>query len=422
MRKTSTTTTFTHPEGPSGAHPSTRPATRHGSHANILDGVRGLAAISVIFSHVFLLYYSEIHYGLADSEPSALALGVFHSPLTFFYRGGAAVLLFFLLSGYVLCSACIKKAPMDDRYVSVAASKRYLRLGLPVAAAVFIGYLGIVLNVFPVAPAGINAFLDFPDQGLGFGQMLKSAIYGSMLFGDGNFDYVLWTISIEFYGSLLVFALYALVGKNRTFSIVFCSALGCLLLFLPKAYSLYSLFFFGAALAHVQFSVAGRLSAQCAALISVPLLVLGCYLVGFYATSASYRWLESVTATFHAVAPAADPSVIYPALGSLCILVSILVGAGRRDSAEPGAGARLLAWIGKLSFSVYLLHPFMLATAGKYIFLEMGRNMHSLLVCLVAVFSGTFFFSYFFYKHVDRPSIKLADKFGRSLFVAPRGG
>ncbi|NYT78826.1 acyltransferase [Alcaligenaceae bacterium] len=399
---------------------STTPTAGQGGHSITLDGVRGLAAISVIFSHVFLLYYSEIHYGLADGAPSTLALSIFNSPVTFFYRGGAAVLLFFLLSGYVLCSACVKKAPLDDNYVSMAASKRYLRLGLPVAAAVLIGYLGIVLNAFPSAPAGINNFLDFPDQGLGFAQMLKSALYGSMLLGDGNFDYVLWTISIEFYGSLLVFALFALTHKNRMLSITLCMVLACFLLLLPKAYSLYSLFFFGAALAQVDFAAIRRLPARRVALLTVPLLLSGCYLIGFYATSASYRWLEPVTAGYQRLAPHADSSIVYPALGALCILVSILASAGRNRLVEPGPGAKLLAWVGKLSFSVYLLHPFMLATAGKYIFLEMGKNRYSLLVCLVVVFSGTYFFSYFFYKHVDRPSMKIADKFGKRLFMAQR--
>lgn len=422
MHKASNASSDSSSEEAARAQLTTRPVTTHGSQSTMLDGVRGLAAISVIFSHVFLLYYSEVHYGLADSVPSALAMSIFNSPFTFFYRGGAAVLLFFLLSGYVLCSACIKKAPLNNNYVPMAASKRYLRLGLPVATAVLIGYLGIVFNAFPSAPAGINNFLDFPDQQLGFAQMLRSALFGSMLFGDGNFDYVLWTISVEFYGSLLVFAVFALTRKNRMFSIMFCTALACFLLFLPKAYSLYSLFFFGAALAYIDFTTVRRLSTQQLALLAVPLLLTGCYLVGFYETSASYRWLEPLTVLYQSLAPRADPSVIYPALGALCILVSILAGAGRHSASEPGSGAKLLAWVGKLSFSVYLLHPFVLATAGKYIFLEMGKNMYSLLACLLVVFSGTYFCSYFFYKHVDRPSTKIADQFGKRLFMARRTG
>ncbi|TEA77145.1 acyltransferase family protein [Allopusillimonas ginsengisoli] len=389
------------------------------THSNSLDALRGLAALSVIFSHVFLLYYSELHSGQTPAQASTLALNIFNSPFTFFYRGGAAVLLFFLLSGYVLCAACIKKAPHDNRYVSIAASKRYLRLGLPVAAAVFIGYLGIVFNLFPAAPAGINAFLDFPDPSLGFVQMLKSALYGSMLFGDGSFDYVLWTISIEFYGSLLVFALYALIGRNRRFSIAFCAALASFLLFLPRNLSTYSLFFWGAALAHVDFGAVKTRLGRRAAVVSLPVLALGCYLVGFFESSASYQWLQPVTAAIHVFATHANPSILYPALGSLCILIAILIGTGQHKPSR-GTGAALLEWIGKLSFSVYLLHPFVLATAGKYIFLEMGKNTHSLLLCLAAVFSGTYFFSYFFYKHVDKPSMKIANRFGKQLVLAQR--
>ncbi|MCQ9617041.1 acyltransferase [Paenalcaligenes niemegkensis] len=384
-----------------------------------MDGLRGLAAISVIFSHVLLLYYSEIHYGLADSNASTLALSIFNSPFTFFYRGGSAVLLFFLLSGYVLCSACIKKAPLDDTYVYVAASKRYLRLGLPVGAAVCIGYLGIIFNVFPSAPEGVSAFLDFPDTSLGFTQMLKSALYKSMLFGDGNFNYVLWTISIELYGSFLIFGLYALLGEYRNSLITICIGLGCYLLSLPKSFSIYSLFFFGAALAHINFSSVRKLPRWHLALLSISLLVLGCYLIGFYETSSSYRWLGALTDLLHTFAQDADPSIIYPAIGSLCILIAVLTGGIGRHSPQPGAGTKLLAWLGKLSFSVYLLHPFILAIAGNYIFLEMGKNLYSLLISLVAVFSGTYFFAYFFHKHIDKPSMKIADRFGKRLFLRP---
>src|SRR5690606_21935410 len=160
----------------------------------------------------------------------------------------------------------------------------------------------------------------------------------SMLFGDGSFDYVLWTISIEFYGSLLVFALYALIGKFRRFSIAFCAALASCLLFLPRSLSIYSLFFLGAALAHVDFVAIKTLLGRRAGLVSLPMLALGCYLFGFFESSASYQWLQPVTATIHGFATHANPSNLYPALGSLCILIAVLIGTGQHKPSR-GTGA-----------------------------------------------------------------------------------
>ena len=48
------------------------------------------------------------------------------------------MLLFFILSGYVLTLGCVKKSFGNPDYLPIAASKRYLRLGLPTAASVLI--------------------------------------------------------------------------------------------------------------------------------------------------------------------------------------------------------------------------------------------------------------------------------------------
>src|SRR5699024_5907526 len=178
-------------------------------------------------------------------DDAGLALGIFNSPFTFIYRGGAAVMLFFLLSGFVLTLACIHKAPSNRHYVSAAASKRYLRLGLPVAAAIALGYAAITANLFPSAPDGVSPFFDFPDMDLGLADMVKAALYKSMLFGDRDFDYVLWTISIEFYGSLLVFGAYALMGRHRMPAMVLSALTGLALLGFERPAALYGLFFLG---------------------------------------------------------------------------------------------------------------------------------------------------------------------------------
>src|SRR5699024_9699835 len=136
---------------------------------------------------------------------------------------------------------------------------------------------------FPSAPDGVSPFFDFPDMDLGLADMVKAALYKSMLFGDRDFDYVLWTISIEFYGSLLVFGAYALMGRHRMPAMVLSALTGLALLGFERPAALYGLFFLGASLAYVNWQALQRWSDRRAAAVSISLLVVGCYLAGFYA-------------------------------------------------------------------------------------------------------------------------------------------
>lgn len=74
-------------------------ATIHDSRVYALDGLRGLAALSVFFSHV------------AGLVPNFAESAVSHSILHIFWDGASAVTLFFALSGYVLSLPFTGTAP-----------------------------------------------------------------------------------------------------------------------------------------------------------------------------------------------------------------------------------------------------------------------------------------------------------------------
>ncbi|MFI5289589.1 MAG: acyltransferase family protein, partial [Polyangia bacterium] len=70
-----------------------------------LDGLRGLAALSVFFCHV-----------AAMMPPVWVPAGVTHSPLHVFWDGTAAVNLFFVLSGFVLALPFVGARRKDIPY------------------------------------------------------------------------------------------------------------------------------------------------------------------------------------------------------------------------------------------------------------------------------------------------------------------
>lgn len=382
-----------------------------------LDSLRGLAALIVIFSHVFFAYYLELHSGPAQPDASAAALSIFHSPFSIFYRGQFAVLLFFILSGYVLTLGCVKKSFGNPDYLPIAASKRYLRLGLPTAASVLICYLAVVAGLVPAIPDGPTPrLMDSPEPDLTLWAAMTSAVYKSMLFGDQSFNYVLWTIKIEFYGSLLIFAVFALLGRNRGLHMAVCGGLFVYLQTRGIYTNMYSYFFLGALLARIDFTATKTLSHP---MVVAALLVPGCYLAGFHPDSASYQWLRPLSTLIASHAPDANPQVIYTGLGATGVIVAVLL-AGSGGLLKRFLCTRPLLVMGKLSFSVYLLHPIILSSLGKFIYKEMGKTPASVTVCLAAVIAATYALSHFFFRYVDVPSLKLADAFGRALFSSPR--
>src|SRR6185312_17539398 len=68
-----------------------------------LEGLRGLAALSVILHHFLVAFYPLSYYG--DNTPSHLGnieMLYFQSPFSFLTNGNFMVAIFFVLSGYVL--------------------------------------------------------------------------------------------------------------------------------------------------------------------------------------------------------------------------------------------------------------------------------------------------------------------------------
>jgi len=256
--------------------------------------------------------------------------------------------------------------------------------------------------------------MDWPEQQLGFWPAVASGLYKSLLFGDQTFNYVLWTIKIEFYGSLLIYAAFALTGRNRGLHMMLCGGLFLYLQTRSIYSNMYAYFFLGSLLAQIDFeALKARLFSPAT---SAALLIAGGYLAGHHQDSAAYLWLQPLSHAIEHVAPEANTQVIYTGFGAALVIIAVLL-ARRNGMLSSSLNTRPLLALGKLSFSVYLLHPIVLSSLGKFIYIEMGRTAGSVIVCLIAVIATTCLLSHFFFRYVDGPSVKLADAFGRALFA-----
>ncbi len=202
---------------------------------SFLDGLRGLAAMQVILLHYSSAFLPAAVFGgwqaLTHRTAPPWQTWFQHSPLFFFIDGYSAVYIFFIMSGYVLRLAFAAPGSL-----AFGAWRRLLRIGLPTAAAICIA--GLLLAAWPrahVATANatnsslwLGALMTTPARPLAVlnDALLYSTVLGydhdSFLTGalrlpplTAGFDPPVWTMNTEFLGSLLCVALAALsrLGK-----------------------------------------------------------------------------------------------------------------------------------------------------------------------------------------------------------------
>lgn len=381
---------------------------RHGD-TQFLDGLRGLASMAVVLSHTIFWYFPSMHQGAKAAGSTALALWLFNSPFSFFYKGGYAVSIFFVLSGYVLSTVCLRKK--SDIYLARATAKRYVRLGGPVLASVLLCALLQAVGAFKATEWGIRMPLSSAYGGASnLWHTISTATYGAMIYGDRSMNYVLWTISIEFYGSLLIFSTAAIFGfSKQTFR--YASTVLFLFFFVQHGQlTYYSMFFAGAALSTLTFEQ--KESADGSRLWTVVASLLGgLYLGGYASGSASYSYLVRSANFIQHSGVSLNWPITFSCLGAASLLYAVL--ESRR--AKKLLSTRPLIWLGNISYSLYLVHSLVLTSLGALIVHWFGAKFPSFLVCLMAVSLASLALSHVFWRLVDMRFTRLADRLGQFL-------
>lgn len=189
-----------------------------------LDGLRGVAALGVFIFHAMGCWDSLVPAWHSDEHQNS----VLQMPIlrTFVDSGGAAVSVFFVLSGYVLTQKSLhwmREGSVDQVYPAVASSmfRRGFRLYLPPILLTFCEMLATRIGIFPP----LN--FDFVPEISLFAQLMnwiadtdkfvnplhnfQKAFQGFVV--HGTYDVVIWTIPIEFYGSFVCYTLLLMLAR-----------------------------------------------------------------------------------------------------------------------------------------------------------------------------------------------------------------
>lgn len=132
--------------------------------------------------------------------------------------GTLAVYIFFVVSGFALSSAYFEKG--DSRILTNMALRRYPRLTIPIFFSSLLFFFALKFGLNFSRPAAVlvhsefwlGTFFNFVPA---FGDFLRFALFDVYFSYDAAHTYspVLWTMSIELWGSMLVFGMLALFGQ-----------------------------------------------------------------------------------------------------------------------------------------------------------------------------------------------------------------
>lgn len=351
-----------------------------------LDGIRGWASVMVLLSHLAVFF-------LANTVPGLK--GWFFGFAT---DGNLAVFIFFVLSGFALSTGYVQSGKLS--VLTSLTLRRYLRLAIPIFFSSLLAFALMCLGLFFNTGAGelsqnawTSNFYTFQTSLL---SCMKFALYDVFVRYDGavSFNPVLWTMSIELWGSFVVFAICALVMHLRARMLILASIIG----YLYVVNSIWYLpFVSGIAitLVHHRYGLSLNRYFRFAAPLLIGLII-------YYSASTMRGGAFGLPAM-----PRADLYNILAASG--LVLVAACTTQVRRFFES-----KLSKYLGSISFSLYLTHFMVICSFSSYllIWLErfgLSRETSSAINFLVSVPACILVAHQF--RHVENFAIAMARRF-----------
>ena len=364
------------------------------------DGLRGAVALLVFSTHFLVAFFPRgfdlLLPGLQTSPASDGAIErILRLPFISIFWNGNFMVMFFVISGYVLSRPYYFGNQLDtlrDRNL-----RRYLRLGIPTAASVFIGYVllkyGLLWNHAAAAISHsdwLNSYYAFKPT---FLDALRDATYRVLLMRADQFNPPLWTMKIEFIGSLITFALYTLMPASGLWRKIIHYAITVLTIgVLADRDGNYYYAFLRGGLIWILPKPQGAYKW----LLLTAALYLECFQYDSF-----FRWMPDPGVW--------DQKFFYGVIGGF--LMFWFLRSGAWDRVLTSAPIRML---GRASYSMYLTHFFVLCTFSSWFFVRMqGRASRpvwaaaDLLLSTVLVFAAGSIFAAL----VDRPGTRFAKRF-----------
>jgi peptidoglycan/LPS O-acetylase OafA/YrhL len=347
-----------------------------------LEGLRGIAAAIVVLYHL-VLGFTHKGVGVVPHGHGAL------DPVLMFglglLNGGAAVAIFFVLSGFILSLPFGRDRSLAR--IAAALLKRWPRLALLTTVACLSAFALIhfshnnyrhaahVIGAGWMASHGNSPIAGHHLTTLG---ALKEGLFSVFFLGQVHFDSPLWTMRIELFGSFAIFLAAPILFAVQSWPV----RLALIATVMIAAGGIYpftyvSDFLIGTILAILY--TEDRLPN----FTNIQALIAG--LIAIYLFSFTFEQKLLIHAPLKAILPAGDTAhFIWDAGAVLMILLLLGNPALRRLFSKSWA-----IWLGLLSFPIYLLHGPIMLSAGAATFNaalpDLGKTSSALTAAAISI-------------------------------------
>jgi peptidoglycan/LPS O-acetylase OafA/YrhL len=326
-----------------------------------------MAALVVLNWHILLAFAPSAAGVSADSAAQSLK-----TSLAFVaFNGPSAVYLFFVLSSYVLVKRYFVSRKAED--LLLGAAKRLPRLAGPVLVTVLVSCVVFKLDLYFFRDAAamtksgwLASFGDAPKvlspDTANFSDAFMQGTWWSFIAGDNSYDSSLWTMTFEFWGSLMAFALAPIIFflHDRSPLLSWC-AVGIGIFLAWQVSFVFIAFAVSLSLYPVLAKKFRPNSWGRTAILAVSLALLGYggHAVGTYRPLAMLEF-DGFSVNMRQACVAVLASVM---------LVYAVLTVENPPSWLSGKAARLL---GDLSFPLYLVHVPVICSLGSWVILASG--------------------------------------------------
>ena len=330
-----------------------------------LESMRGIAAFMVFLFHFMIGFMPQRH---GQEVATAIPGGnLKDTPFFFLINGHAAVLFFFVLSGFVLSYSYFSKK--DNKGLLTSIIKRWPRLFPLALISTIVSYLLIQFDLYSYSEAARITQSDWMSKfanarrgflNADFSDAFMQGWFYTFFRGDKNLNTSLWTMYNEFYGSLVVFALIPLLNGKKALKLILP-----LILFLVVSYFtniFFIAFILGCYLSYYRCQVRSPDSTY-----NKFLIVLGVIFVifsfgyiepgtGFYSFMNVFNRELTITAR-----------IILHTIASVVLIELILSIKGFYNLLDNKIGR----FLGRCSFALYVIHVPLLFSFSTYVFLTL---------------------------------------------------
>jgi peptidoglycan/LPS O-acetylase OafA/YrhL len=282
---------------------------------------------------------------------------------------------------------------------------RYLRLNIPIAFAIFLSFLVWSCHGYCFQEVSSITGSDWmkswpPDVSIV--DLVKQMIYKGVVLGNSSLVPVLWSLRIEFLGSVVLLTYLILTSPSSQYLAVVYAVV---IYFVFKQEAFFHLLFLGGMLIGFRGKDGESLllSNRKVGLVSVAVGIL----IGGYMQGGIYKMLPVVTGYW---VPFWNMSVFWHGIGAVLVVFGVTRGAF-----STFLQGDFVLFLGKVSFSLYLVHMIVMGSIVSRLFLWLPRNPFVLLLEFLIYLAICFSASWLFCRYIDKFSLKLSHAFAKAV-------